>query len=181
MQVYSRKTPDEIDEEIAERVANGELEEAPEDGTLKDLIDPLKLVRSLPVQLRESAENGVFRLAVPLHPGSGVPDALHADPGQVVRLVYLDKRHLGEDSLTRTAEARVIEGNLGEMRVTRTEISDEELQLKTKLRTATALTQVGNHYKEFGLKEKADLKYGEALIVCEGILEEAPKGRRQTP
>ena len=175
VQVYSRKTPDEIDEEIAERVANGELEEAPEDGTLKDLIDPLKLVRSLPVQLRESAENGVFRLAVPLQPGSGVPDALHADPGQVVRLVYLDKRHLGEDSLTRTAEARVIEGNLGEMRVTRTEISDEELQLKTKLRTATALTQVGNHYKEFGLKEKADLKYGEALIVCEGILEEARK------
>ena len=97
VQVYSRKTPDEIDEEIAERVATGELEEAPEDGTLKDLIDPLKLVRSLPVQLRESAENGVFRLAVPLHPGSGVPDALHADPGQVVRLVYLDKRHLGED------------------------------------------------------------------------------------
>ena len=107
------RLPRRIDEEIAERVANGELEEAPEDGTLKDLIDPLKLVRSLPVQLRESAENGVFRLALPLQPGSGVPDALHADPGQVVRLVYLDKRHLGEGSLTRTAEARVIEGNLG--------------------------------------------------------------------
>jgi tetratricopeptide (TPR) repeat protein len=29
---------------------------------------------------------------------------------------------------------------------------------------------VGNHYKEFGLDEKATLKYREALIVCESIL-----------
>ena len=173
--IYRRKSSDEVDEEIAERVASGELGEAPEGGTLKDQIDPLKLVRSLPVHLRESSENGVFRLALPLQAGSGVPNALHADPSQIVRLVYLDKRHLGEDAVTRTAEAKVIEGNLGEMRVTRTDISDEELQLKTQLRTASALTQVGNHYKEFGLDDKATLKYSEALIVCEGILDRARK------
>ena len=173
--IYQRKTSDEIDEEIAERVASGELANPSEEETLKDRIDPLRLIRSMPVNLRESAENGIFRLALPLQAGSGVPNALHADPGQFVRLVYLDKRHLGEGSLTRTAEAKVIEGNLGEMRVTRTEISDEELQLKTRLRTATALTQVGNHYKEFGLDEKAGLKYSEALLVCESILEDARK------
>ena len=171
--VYRRKTADEIDEEIAERVASGELSEAPADQNLKDQVDPLRLIRSMPVHLRESADSGIFRLALPLQAGSGVANALHADPGQFVRLVYLDKRHLGEDPLTRTAEAKVIEGNLGEMRVTRTEISDEELQLKTRLRTATALTQVGNHYKEFGLDEKAALKYSEALLVCEAILEDA--------
>lgn len=173
VQIYQRKTADEIDEEIAARVASGELEEAPEGETLKDQIDPLKMIRSMPVTLRESSESGVFRLSIPLQAGSGVPNALHAEPGHVVRLVHLDKRHLGEDALTRTAEAKVIEGNLGEMRVTRTEISDEELQLKTRLRTASALTQVGNHYKEFGLDEKADVKYGEALLVCEGILDRA--------
>ena len=176
VQIYQRKTSDEVDEEIAERVAAGELKEAPEGETLADQIDPLKLIRSLPVTLRESpesGESGVFRLSLPLQAGSGVPNALHAEPGQVIRLVYLDKRHLGEDPLTRTAEAKVIEGNLGEMRVTRTEISDEELQLKTKLRTASALTQVGNHYKEFGLDAKANLKYSEALLVCEGILDQA--------
>ncbi|BCX49280.1 hypothetical protein HAHE_31880 [Haloferula helveola] len=173
VQVYRRKTEDEIDEEIAERVANGELEEAPEGETLKDRIDPLKLVRSMPVTLRESEDSGVFRISVPLQPGSGVPNAVHAEPGEVVRLVYLDKVNLGEGPLTRTAEAKVIEGNLGEMRVTKTEISDEELELKTRLRTASALTQVGNHYKEFGLDEKAQLKYDEALLVCEGILDGA--------
>lgn len=177
LHVFQRKTPDEIDEEVAERVANGELEEAPEGGTLKDQIDPLKLVRSLPIHLRESSESGVFRLALPLQAGSGVPNALHAEPGQMIRIVYLDKRHLGEGALTRTAEAKVIEGNLGEMRVTRTEISDEVLQLKTELRTASALTQVGNHYKEFGLDDTATLKYGEALIVCEGLLDRARRMR----
>ncbi len=168
--VFQRKSSDEIDEEIADRVANGDLEEAPEGETLKDQIDPLKLVRTLPIHLRESIESGIFRLALPLQAGSGVPKALHAEPGQVIRLVYLDKRHLGDGPLTRTAQAKVIEGNLGEMRVTRTEIPDQTLQLKTQLRTASALTQVGNHYQEFGLDEKATLKYSEALIVCESIL-----------
>jgi tetratricopeptide (TPR) repeat protein len=168
--VFQRKSSDEIDEEIADRVANGDLEEAPEGETLKDQIDPLKLVRTLPIHLRESSESGIFRLALPLQAGSGVPKALHAEPGQIIRLVYLDKRHLGDGPLTRTAQAKVIEGNLGEMRVTRTEISDQTLQLKTQLRTASALTQVGNHYQEFGLDEKATLKYSEALIVCESIL-----------
>lgn len=175
VQIFRRKTADEIDEEIADRVASGELEEPTDGETLKDKIDPHKLLRSLPVTLRESTESGLFRLVLPLQAGTGVPNSLQADPGQTVRLVYHDERHLGEGPLTRSAEARVIEGNLGEMRVTRTEISDEELQLKTHLRTATALTQVGNHYKEFGLDEKAKLKYGEALIVCEGILDRARK------
>jgi len=168
--VFQRKNSDEIDEEIADRVANGDLEEAPEGETLKDQIDPLKLVRTLPIHLRESSESGIFRLALPLQAGSGVPKALHAEPGQIIRLVYLDKRHLGDGPHTRTAQAKVIEGNLGEMRVTRTEIPDQTLQLKTQLRTASALTQVGNHYQEFGLDEKATLKYSEALIVCESIL-----------
>ena len=38
--VFQRKNSDEIDEEIADRVANGDLEEAPEGETLKDQIDP---------------------------------------------------------------------------------------------------------------------------------------------
>jgi tetratricopeptide (TPR) repeat protein len=47
--------------------------------------------------------------------------------------------------------------------------------LKTQLRTASALTEVGNHYKEFGLNTKADLKYTEALDVCEELLSESKK------
>lgn len=172
VQVFRRKTPDEIDEELARRVASGELKEAGDGEDLKEKIDPLLLVRSEPVILRESDQGGVFRLAIPLQLGSSA-GSLTAEPGETIRLVYRDERHLGEGTMVRTAETRVIEGNLGEVRVTRTNISDEELALKTSLRTATALTEVGNHYKEFGLNEKADLKYGEALDTCEEILEQA--------
>lgn len=172
LQVYRRKTPDEIDEELARRVAAGELAEATDGADLKEQIDPLLLVRKLPVTLRESDQAGLFRAAVPLRPETA-EGTLAGEPGQLVRFVYLDDRHLGEGPLVRTAEARIVEGNLGEVRVTRTDISDEELRLKTQVRTATALTEVGNHYKEFGLDEKADLKYTEALGACEEILEEA--------
>ena len=174
LQVYRRKTPDEIDDEIAKGVASGELTEGPEGEDLKAGIDPLMLVSGIPVKLLESDVPGVFRASIPLLSATA-GNSLTGEPGQIIRLVYRDDRHLGEGTLVRTAEARIIEGNLGEMRVTRTEISDEELSLKTSLRTASALTEVGNHYKEFGLNEKAELKYGEALDVCEDILADSKK------
>ncbi len=172
VQVFRRKTPEEIDDELARRVASGELTEAADGGDLKEQIDPLLMVRKVPVTLKESAQAGLFRASLPLRLGTA-EGTLTGEPGQLVRLVYLDERHLGEGPLVRTAEARIVEGNLGEVRVTRTDISDEELRLKTQVRTATALTEVGNHYKEFGLDAKADLKYVEALGACEEILEQA--------
>ena len=172
VQLFRRKTIDEIDDELAKRVASGELEEGPDGEDLKSQIDPLLMVRSVPVTLREQEQKGTFRLAIPLRLGTA-EGALTGEPGQTIRLVYRDERNLSEGTIVRTSETKIIEGNLGEVRVTRTEISDEELRLKTQLRTASALTEVGNHYKEFGLNDKADLKYTEALSVCEKILTEA--------
>ncbi|NNE92557.1 MAG: tetratricopeptide repeat protein, partial [Verrucomicrobiales bacterium] len=40
-------------------------------------------------------------------------------------------------------------------------------------RAADALTNIGNHYKEFGLQKKADVKYEEALAVANEVLAEA--------
>lgn len=172
IQIFRRKTLDEIDDELAKRVASGELEEGPNGETLKSQIDPLLMVRSVSVTLREQEQKGTFRLAIPLRLGTA-EGVLTGEPGQTIRLVYRDERNLSEGTIVRTAETKIIEGNLGEVRVTRTEISDEELRLKTQLRTASALTEVGNHYKEFGLNAKADLKYTEALDVSEKILTEA--------
>ena len=172
VQIFRRKTIDEIDDELAKRVASGELVEGPDGEDLKSQIDPLLMVRSVPVTLREQDQKGTFRLAIPLRLGTA-KGVLTGEPGQTIRLVYRDDQHLGEGTVVRTSETKIIEGNLGEVRVTRTEISDEDLRLKTKLRTASALTEVGNHYKEFGLNDKADLKYVEALDVCEKILTEA--------
>ena len=172
VQIFRRKTPDEIDEELAKGVASGELMEGPDGEDLKSKIDPLLMLRSLPVTLREQEQKGTFRLALPLR--LGVSDGvITGEPGQTIRLVYRDERNLTDEAIVRTTETKIIEGNLGEVRVTRTDISDEELRLKTKLQTAAALTEVGNRYKDFGLNEKANLKYAEALDVCEEILEQA--------
>jgi len=168
IQIFRRKLADEIDDELAKGVASGELVEGPEGEDLKSQIDPLLMVRAVPVTLREQEQKGTFRLAIPLRLGTA-KDTLTGEPGQTIRLIYRDDQNLSEGPIVRTAETRIIEGNLGEVRVTRTDISDKELRLKTQLRTASALTEVGNYYKEFGLNDKADLKYTEALGVCEKI------------
>jgi tetratricopeptide (TPR) repeat protein len=61
------------------------------------------------------------------------------------------------------------------VRVTKAEINDQELRIQTQLKTADALTNIGNRYKEFGLKEKAEDKYTQALGVCEDVAEDARK------
>lgn len=174
IQIFRRKTPDEIDDELAKGVASGELVEGPEGEDLKSQIDPLLMIRSVPVSLLEQEQKGTFRLAIPLRIGTA-EGTLTGESGQTIRLIYRDEQNLTDSAAIRTSETKIIEGNLGEVRVTRTDISDEELRLKTQLQTASALTEVGNHYKEFGLNDKADLKYTEALDVCEEILVEARK------
>ena len=123
-----------------------------------------------------SVHTGVFYASLPLtksetiQPNDGELQAL---PGDQVRLVYLDERHSGEGVNQLLARARCLEGNIGGVRVTQATISDEELRVQTKLKTADALTQIGNRYKEFGLKTKANAKYQQALTVCEQIMSEA--------
>jgi TolA-binding protein len=72
-------------------------------------------------------------------------------------------------------QVRTVEGNIGGVRVTKAVITDEELRLQTTLKTAAALTNIGNRYKEFGLKKSADSKYAQALTVCDEIMQEAQK------
>ncbi len=101
--------------------------------------------------------------------------ALSAAPGDLLRVTYADKLNSTSKAKDLKATARCVEGNLGGVRVTRAQISDEELRLKTKLKTATALTHIGTHYKEFGLAANAKAKYGEALETCEEIVDDARK------
>ncbi|HEY1065060.1 MAG TPA: tetratricopeptide repeat protein [Pirellulales bacterium] len=98
---------------------------------------------------------------------------LQALPSDRVRIVYLDDRNMTDDPREVVASARAMEGNLGGVRVTKADISDQELRVRTQLKTADALTNIGNRYKEFGLKKNADGKYGEALNVCEDVVGEA--------
>ena len=129
-----------------------------------------------PAVIDNSTHSGLFRGTVAVNdaaePVAG--DAiLQTRPGDLLRLRYHDEISLERTPQDRVAEATCIEGNLGNVRVTKTEISNAELKIKTRLRTSDALTQIGNHYKEFGLVTKADAKYDDALEVAEQVLAEA--------
>lgn len=127
-----------------------------------------------------SIHTGVFRATVPLVKSEEVDrhdSSLQASPGDIVRVTYADRRHTGEGVRNVQCQARAIEGSLGGVHVTKSQISDQELRIRTKLKTADALTNIGNRYKEFGLEKNADAKYAEALQVCEEVVTEARRLR----
>ena len=228
--VFRRKTQEEMDTELAERIAKGEISaptEGDEPGAEEEegpLVDPWKKIDEVELTLKEhsppredgtggtaadpaapdtsppagvggvddflaeveteaaaidtSIHTGQFRATVPLvraeEPKAG-DSVLQALPSDEIRLVFEDEVNRAGTPATLVAKATCIEGNLGGVRVTRTEITDEELRLRTNLRTASALCNIGNHYKEFGLDRKAQVKYNEALAICEEITTEARK------
>ncbi len=103
---------------------------------------------------------------------------LQAQPNDLIVLTYIDAKNATGEARTVVFKARVVEGSLGSVRVSQTQISDQELRVKTQLKTASALTNIGNRYKEFGLKQHADAKYEQALTLCEEISAEAAQTRR---
>lgn len=143
------------------------------DGDEKPAKDP-----AAPVEEDNSIHSGVFHATVPLIKSDKISesdDTLQALPGDQLRIVYLDEVSTREEARKVTASVKCLEGNIGGVRVTKAVISDQELRIQTNLRTAAALTNIGNRYKEFGLKEKADEKYVQALATCEDIMAEARK------
>jgi TolA-binding protein len=128
----------------------------------------------------QSIHSGIFQATVALVKADEIipnDDILQALPSDEVRLVYLDEVHAREGTRQVQAVARCLEGNIGGVRVTKAEISDQELKIQTQLRTADALTQIANRYKEFGLHEKAGEKYAQALAVCEDVADDARRLR----
>jgi len=126
-----------------------------------------------------SVHTGVFRGIVPIENAEEVKkdNKLQALPGDIVRITYKDKVNVTKDERDVSADAKCIEGNVGGVRVTKTRIEDEELRLRTEMKTAAALTEIGNHYKEFGLADKSRNKYGEALALAEDTAQDARKLR----
>lgn len=122
--------------------------------------------------------SGVFHGGVQLtkleQPIAG-DNQLQAMPGDQIRFVYTDKTNSSSQAQILSAKARCLEGNIGGVRITRANISDQELRVQTQLKTASAMTKIGNRYKEFGLKTKAREKYDSALAVCEEIMVDAKR------
>ena len=125
-----------------------------------------------------SIHTGIFRGTIPADQTDEVipkDGKLQAMAGDFVRVGYLDKLNITSGPRDLSTRAKCVEGNLGGVRVTRTQITNAELELKTKLKTASALTQIGTQYRDFGLDDKAQLKYREALGVAEEVVESARK------
>jgi len=125
----------------------------------------------------DTIHSGVFRGVVAIENQAEVKkdDKLQALPGDYVRIKYSDQLNVTKDPREVTASAKCIEGNVGGVRVTKTRIDDEELRLSTELKTAAALAEIGNHYREFGLADKAKTKYQEALAIGEDTAKAARK------
>ena len=125
-----------------------------------------------------STHSGTFRATIEVTKADAAvagDQLLQALPNDIVRINYVDELNATDAVRKLATSARVVEGNLGGVRVTRAQISDQELRIQTQLKTASALTNIGNRYKEFGLKKNADAKYDQALKVCEEIVNEATK------
>ena len=125
----------------------------------------------------DSIHSGIFRGSVSVENLEAVKrdQKLQALPSDFVRVIYQDKLNVSEDVREVISSAKCIEGNVGGVRVTKTRIDDEELRLRTELKTAAALAEIGNHYKEFGLADKAKVKYMEAIAVGEETAKSARK------
>ena len=122
--------------------------------------------------------SGVFRAVVPLEKAEKVIEndqILQAQPNDLIVLTYVDVKNATGEPRTVIFKARTVEGSLGSVRVSQTQISDQDLRVRTQLKTASALTNIGNRYKEFGLKQHADNKYQQAMALCEEISAEAQK------
>lgn len=125
-----------------------------------------------------SVHSGAFRVVVPLEKSEQVKpndQALQAQPNDLIVLTYTDARNVTGEPRTVVFKARAVEGSLGSVRVSQTLITDQDLRVRTQLKTASALTNIGNRYKEFGLKQHADGKYQQAMTLCEEISTEARK------
>jgi len=131
-----------------------------------------------PVEDDGTIHSGTFRGEVSIEKSEVVnpaDNALQAQPNDLIVLTYIDPKNVSGESRTVVFKARTVEGSLGSVRVSQTLISDQELRVRTQLKTASALTNIGNRYKEFGLKQHADLKYQQAMTMCEEISAEAQK------
>jgi len=131
-----------------------------------------------PVEDDGTIHSGTFRGVVALENAETVnptDQVLQAQPNDLIVVTYLDAKNATGEARTVVFKARTVEGSLGSVRVSQTLINDQELRVRTQLKTASALTNIANRYKEFGLKQHADVKYQQAMTMCEEISAEAQK------
>ncbi len=131
-----------------------------------------------PIEDDGTIHSGTFRTVVSLEKSETAnanDQVLQALPNDLIVLTFVDTTNATGETRKVMFKARAVEGSLGSVKVSQTFIADQDLRVRTQLKTASALTNIGNRYKEFGLKKHADDKYQAAMTICEEISEEARK------
>lgn len=119
--------------------------------------------------------SGVFVGAVDVKEGApGKADgALHAQQGEMLEVEYVDPVSISSAKpVVVKDEAAVVRGLLNPMKAFDSQIRDKDLRLRTELRVASALTEMGRIYKDLGLRKKAYDKLDEALLECGKVARE---------
>jgi TolA-binding protein len=140
--------------------------------------EPAPVEPPKPIEDDGTIHSGSFRASVALEKtevANPADQVLQAQPNDLIVLTYIDAKNSTAESRTVVFKARAVEGSLGSVKVSQTQISDQELRVRTQLKTASALTNIGNRYKEFGLKQQADQKYQQAMTLSEEIVADASK------
>jgi TolA-binding protein len=178
------ETPKELDpKKDAEPKKDGEEKKDPEPKKEEPKKEepkkePAPVEQPKPIEDDGTIHSGTFRASVPLEKNevaNPADQALQAQPNDLIVLTYIDAKNSTGEPRTVVFKARAVEGSLGSVKVSQTQISDQELRVRTQLKTASALTNIGNRYKEFGLKQQADQKYQQAMTLSEEIVNDASK------
>lgn len=100
------------------------------------------------------------------------------EEGQLVEIEYVDEVSVkSKKPVTVTAEASVFPGSLRPLNVFDRQISQQDLKVKTELKTAEATLELGRIYKDLGLRLRANEKFDAALDNCKEVLREKVNDR----
>ena len=119
--------------------------------------------------------SGIFVGAVDVKEGTAdkADGTLHAQQGEMLEVEYVDPMSIAEKKpMPVKDEAAVVRGMLNPMKAFDSQIRDKDLRLRTELRVASALTEMGRIYKDLGLRKKAYDKLDEALLECGKVARE---------
>jgi tetratricopeptide (TPR) repeat protein len=158
------------DKEVAAAALEGK--QAPKKYEVRDEV---KLTLNEMEDDEKGFHSGVFVGAVDVK--EGTPDkadgALHAQQGEMLEVEYVDPVSIADAKpITVKDEAAVVRGMLNPMKAFDSQIRDKDLRLRTELRVAGALTEMGRIYKDLGLRKKAYEKLDEALLECGKVARE---------
>ena len=102
---------------------------------------------------------------------STTSENLIAKQGDVIILSYLDQNHIGgRDPEEREYEAKMLVGEIQDVRIEHREVDTEDLKARKNLIEAKIYLKLAQVFKDVGLQAKADVKADQGLDLVESVI-----------